>query len=85
MIGLIARYQTKIVFAIGPTRGYCEEIILALFEEEGLDMSGVELPVIEFDPEETGGVLIDPSELESPEGESMEGWSLDGWTDPPTQ
>lgn len=79
MIGIIVRYGTKIVMAVGPTRGYCEEIALSLFAEEGMDLSGVELPVLEFVLDQPGGVLIDP--MEPLEGEDpMEGWSLDGWS-----
>lgn len=82
MIGIIVRYGSKVVIATGPSQGYCEEIALDLFREEGLDLEGVELPIIIFNPLETGGVLLDPAML--PEGgEPMDGWSLDGWEAPP--
>tara|TARA_R110002167_G_C12707228_1_gene655092 strand:- start:9345 stop:9614 length:270 start_codon:yes stop_codon:yes gene_type:complete len=83
MIGIIVRYGTKLVFCVGPTRGYCEEIALALFAEEGIDLTGVELPLIEFPLDQAGGVLIDPTEPDEDEGDPMEGWSLEGWAAPP--
>jgi len=77
MIGIIIHYQGKTVVATGPTQGYCEEIALQLFLEDGLDLDGVELPIVVFDPLMNGGVLMDPSEPES-----MKGWSMEGWQSP---
>ena len=78
MIGIIARYGSRTAVAVGPTRGYCQEIILALFAEDGLDLSGVELPMIVFDPMIPGGILIDRAD----ESDDMSGWSLDGYSPP---
>ena len=75
MVGIIVRYRGMFVVAVGPTLGFCEEIALALFAEEGIELQG-DLDIITFDPGETGGILIDTEDVD------MSGWSLDGWKKP---
>lgn len=81
MIGIIARYGTKIVIATAPSREAAEEIALELFAECGLILDGVEIPVVLFDPSDTGGLILDPTEADPYDEavDSMEGWSLDGF------
>jgi hypothetical protein len=83
MIGLIARHGTTIVIATAPTREAAEEIALELFAEFGLFLEGVEIPMVVFDPNDTGGLILDPT-MPDPfeEVDSMEGWTLDGFNAP---
>lgn len=78
MVGVVVRCNGRFVVATGPTQGYCEEIVFALLQEEGVDIAdGEVLPMVVFDPSRPGGLLIDPSI--NPEDTSMEGWDLNGW------
>ena len=72
MVGIIVRYKGMSVVAVGPTIGFCEEIALALFAEEGIAIES-DPEIITFDPTVTGGILIDTEDID------MSGWSLDGW------
>ena len=75
MVGIIVQYKGMFIVAVGPTIGFCEEIALALFAEEGITFES-DPDVITFDPTETGGVLVDTEEVD------MDGWSLNGWKKP---
>lgn len=73
MVGIIIRYQGCLVVATGYNREEAEEIILQLFNEQGIDLDGVEMSLIVFDPSTRGGVLLNLEEEE-------EGiWTEDGW------
>lgn len=64
--------------AIGPTRGYCEEIIFTLLREDGIYIEGQEMSLVVFDPTKLGGVLMaDVDDLDD-----MSGWSLSGYSPP---
>lgn len=75
MVGIIVRYKGMFVVAVGPSLGFCEEIALALFAEEGITVES-DPEIVTFDPTVTGGILIDTEDVD------MSGWSLDGWKKP---
>tara|TARA_R110002153_G_C13300463_1_gene495640 strand:- start:1774 stop:2001 length:228 start_codon:yes stop_codon:yes gene_type:complete len=72
MVGLIVTYKGMFVVTVGPNHGFCEEIALALFAEEGITLES-DPEILTFDPTATGGILIDTEDID------MSGWSLDGW------
>jgi len=76
VVGLIARYGSKIVIATGPTREAAEEIALQLFAECGYQLAGVSIPMLMFDPTEVGGLVMDTSD------EAAGEWTQDGWMGP---
>lgn len=85
MVGLIAKYGSKLVFVTAPSREAAEEIALQLFADCGYDLKGIEIPMILFDPTEIGGMILDPS-VEDPftisDDLSMKDWTLDGYMGP---
>lgn len=75
VIGLIARWGTMVVITTGRTQDEAEEIALVLFREAGIELQGVQMTMIIFDPSQPGGLLIDPTDPVEPEGY----FDADGW------
>lgn len=85
MVGLIAKYGTKIIFATGPTRQAAEEIALHLFAECGYNLKGIQVPMVVFNPAETGGLVFDSMDTDpfgANEDLSMDNWTTDGYLGP---
>lgn len=79
MVGLIIRWGSKVVITTGETQEEAEEIAVAMFREVGIELAGVEVVMVVFDPNQSGGLLIDPQEDQG-------SWTPDGWrpSDPPS-
>lgn len=75
MIGLIAKWGSMVVITTGSCQEEAEEIALTLFREAGVELQGVRMTMIIFDPNQPGGLLLDPTEPEEPEGY----FDADGW------
>lgn len=74
MIGILARWEDKVVCATAPTQPEAEEIVLRLFEAAGVELRGVQMEVVIFDPNKAGGMLI------STEDEDPGQWTPEGWS-----
>tara|TARA_R110000796_G_scaffold41179_2_gene101964 strand:+ start:14129 stop:14371 length:243 start_codon:yes stop_codon:yes gene_type:complete len=79
VVGIVARHGTKFVIVTAETLEKAEHIALELFSSVGIELEGMEVTLLVFDPQEAGGIVID---MESDEFEppSMDGWGPEGFT-----